>query len=83
MVKSIGAGIRKDCAILRVFASPYAAISVSYTHLDVYKRQEPGRTRELIFFSLKDKEENERLRIVDLPGYGYAKACLLYTSRCV
>ncbi len=35
---------------------------------------EPGRTRELIFFALKDKDENERLRIVDLPGYGYAKA---------
>ncbi len=35
---------------------------------------EPGRTREMIFFTLKDKEENERVRIVDLPGYGYAKA---------
>jgi GTP-binding protein len=35
---------------------------------------EPGRTRELIFFSLKDKEEAEYIRIVDLPGYGYARA---------
>ncbi len=35
---------------------------------------EPGRTREMIFFALKDKEENEIVRIVDLPGYGYAKA---------
>jgi GTP-binding protein len=31
--------------------------------------QTPGRTRELIFFSLAD-----RLQLVDLPGYGYAKA---------
>jgi GTP-binding protein len=30
---------------------------------------EPGRTRELNFFRMGD-----RLRIVDLPGYGYAKA---------
>ncbi len=30
---------------------------------------EPGRTRELNFFRLGDK-----LRLVDLPGYGYAKA---------
>lgn len=30
---------------------------------------EPGRTRELNFFRMSDK-----LRLVDLPGYGYAKA---------
>ncbi|WP_019959950.1 ribosome biogenesis GTP-binding protein YihA/YsxC [Woodsholea maritima] len=30
---------------------------------------DPGRTRELNFFNLSD-----RLRIVDLPGYGFAKA---------
>jgi GTP-binding protein len=30
---------------------------------------EPGRTREINFFRLGDK-----LRLVDLPGYGYAKA---------
>ncbi|MEZ5958764.1 MAG: ribosome biogenesis GTP-binding protein YihA/YsxC [Hyphomonadaceae bacterium] len=30
---------------------------------------EPGRTRELNFFRMSD-----RLRLVDLPGYGYAKA---------
>ncbi len=35
---------------------------------------EPGRTRELIFFSLKNSEDEEIVRIVDLPGYGYAKA---------
>ncbi|MAZ92298.1 MAG: YihA family ribosome biogenesis GTP-binding protein [Oceanicaulis sp.] len=31
---------------------------------------EPGRTRELNFFNVDDTD----LRIVDLPGYGYAKA---------
>ncbi len=31
---------------------------------------EPGRTRELNFFEVADSD----LRIVDLPGYGYAKA---------
>jgi len=31
---------------------------------------EPGRTRELNFFNV----EESQLRIVDLPGYGYAKA---------
>ncbi|WP_421924060.1 ribosome biogenesis GTP-binding protein YihA/YsxC [Maricaulis maris] len=31
---------------------------------------EPGRTRELNFFEVDDTD----LRIVDLPGYGYAKA---------
>ncbi|KAF0117869.1 MAG: GTP-binding protein [Hyphomonadaceae bacterium] len=35
---------------------------------------EPGRTRELIFFSLNDKVGAEYIRIVDLPGYGYARA---------
>jgi GTP-binding protein len=30
---------------------------------------EPGRTRELNFFRMRD-----RLRLVDLPGFGYAKA---------
>lgn len=35
---------------------------------------EPGRTRELIFFGLKDAAGEEVFRIVDLPGYGYARA---------
>ena len=34
--------------------------------------QTPGRTRQLIFFDLVYKAN--RLRLVDLPGYGYAKA---------
>jgi GTP-binding protein len=34
--------------------------------------QTPGRTRQLIFFDLK--YQSFKLRLVDLPGYGYAKA---------
>ena len=34
--------------------------------------QTPGRTRQLIFFELK--QHIAKLRLVDLPGYGYAKA---------
>ncbi len=34
--------------------------------------QTPGRTRQLIFFDLI--YQTNRLRLVDLPGYGYAKA---------
>ncbi len=34
--------------------------------------QTPGRTRQLIFFDLT--YQNDKLRLVDLPGYGYAKA---------
>ena len=34
--------------------------------------QTPGRTRQLIFFELS--HQLTKLRLVDLPGYGYAKA---------
>jgi GTP-binding protein len=37
---------------------------------------EPGRTRELNFFRMGD-----RLRLVDLPGYGYAKAAKVDIAR--
>ncbi|WP_020174306.1 ribosome biogenesis GTP-binding protein YihA/YsxC [Methyloferula stellata] len=34
----------------------------------------PGRTRELNFFALSGTVEAARLRLVDMPGYGYAAA---------
>ena len=37
----------------------------------MYKRQTPGRTQLINFFEL-----NENQRLVDLPGYGYAKVPL-------
>ena len=47
-------------------------ISVSYTHLDVYKRQ------DLIFE--RSKKENIKIPNFTIPLY---YSCLLYTSRCV
>ena len=35
----------------------------------------PGKTRLINFFAM-----NDVWTLVDLPGYGYAKICLLYTS---
>ena len=32
----------------------------------------PGRTQQLNFFALGGEAEHERLRLVDMPGYGYA-----------
>jgi GTP-binding protein len=34
----------------------------------------PGRTRELNFFALGGDGDNAKLRLVDMPGYGYAAA---------
>lgn len=34
----------------------------------------PGRTRELNFFALGGDVDNAKLRLVDMPGYGYAAA---------
>lgn len=34
----------------------------------------PGRTRELNFFGLGGDVKSARLRLVDMPGYGYAEA---------
>lgn len=33
----------------------------------------PGKTRLLIFFALSDQNGKEKLFLVDLPGYGYAR----------
>ena len=56
--------------------------AVSYTHLDVYKRQ---------LFQLETWKEYEAVLTQDLctflcvprPGDPMHKVCLLYTSRCV
>ena len=69
--------------------SPSTAWPVSYTHLDVYKRQENGVTgaqmqRGQETFAIHAK------KVVAAPGRGGAQwlsqsceGCLLYTSRCV
>ena len=50
--------------------------AVSYTHLDVYKRQEPFQSRVWVSFSAAPA-----LRIPCASGL--PATCLLYTSRCV
>ena len=63
-------------------ASPYAgdveANPVSYTHLDVYKRQEYARLN-LIAAGVRDAVQEAILSTVN-DNYD---DCLLYTSRCV
>ena len=49
--------------------------AVSYTHLDVYKRQAYDRKIPLIHLGITDP------RIA--PSEGHLELCLLYTSRCV
>jgi GTP-binding protein len=48
---------------------------VGHKHL-ARASNEPGRTREVNFFVL-----DERLRLVDLPGYGFARASKTATSK--
>ena len=50
--------------------------SVSYTHLDVYKRQVSTSVRASVVFQLAVSS-----RTTSMPGY--SSTCLLYTSRCV
>ena len=54
---------------------------VSYTHLDVYKRQKEGKNPLVI----DSKEPSLPLEdyIYNEVRYKSLKACLLYTSRCV
>ena len=50
----------------------YAQKAVSYTHLDVYKRQAAGLKKTMA------PRREDTIRTEDLPW-----ACLLYTARCV
>ena len=52
-------------------------VSVSYTHLDVYKRQAICYTKQL---TRRDLAEGIQLPVLTLEPY---RVCLLYTSRCV
>ena len=65
--------------------APHGAIAVSYTHLDVYKRQAGSHAIERQL--LKAVEEftqgtvqNDDITFVMVEKY---QCCLLYTSRCV
>ena len=70
-------------------------MAVSYTHLDVYKRQYlTRRSPEALMDLLREKEadwEAERRRLARMGAFlhnakdkmALAQTCLLYTSRCV
>ena len=56
--------------------------AVSYTHLDVYKRQ--IKAKENIYIEVSDMPESGMVgTAVTLPEGKVVQACLLYTSRCV
>ena len=68
---------------------------VSYTHLDVYKRQDKDSFEELYAnlapadpihfpgYAEKTAELAEKVGMPDAVKTGVCKICLLYTSRCV
>ena len=63
-----------SCVTLRAIEIP-----VSYTHLDVYKRQSKCRPHTHISISCvcRTTSSQRNLQLVSI------KSCLLYTSRCV
>ncbi len=52
---------------------------VSYTHLDVYKRQEQANEKA----KLKEERSDAKPAAAGLPQLAEGNFCLLYTSRCV
>ena len=78
MIMKQNAIIKREAAMKRD-----AIITVSYTHLDVYKRQEVGCgqgefLKVLSEFPVEVHGIEHDPHLVEL-----ARACLLYTSRCV
>ena len=56
--------------------------SVSYTHLDVYKRQVQAGDVLTDYDKLIDRQM-ERAAVSAVAGFAQIYGCLLYTSRCV
>ena len=54
-------------------------IPVSYTHLDVYKRQYVNATEGAIIYGIS----KSRIMVLASEAGAVYKVCLLYTSRCV
>ena len=81
-----GAPVGCACGCPRFDESP--AVPVSYTHLDVYKRQAQGHLERL--YTFKDFAQslafaNKVGAVAEAEGHhpDLYVACLLYTSRCV
>ena len=66
-------------------ASADALKPVSYTHLDVYKRQMLGETLAKLRDETDDTELVQAIEVVSrlLLPFAQSSVCLLYTSRCV
>ena len=90
-------GIEKICLLytskesdLRNVMEEYGTVasvkSVSYTHLDVYKRQDQclllacSQAVETIYAAAII---NGMFLTIDAGGFAFGSTCLLYTSRCV
>ncbi|WP_284117879.1 hypothetical protein [Streptomyces fragilis] len=71
-VSSFSSGFFAASAFFTTSSCWKPSASVSYTHLDVYKRQAPVRTRQA-----------GKWVAVDTDLVAGENGCLLYTSRCV
>ena len=87
--------ISKESVAIRCTRDLTAYIPVSYTHLDVYKRQELGLTLPLTMYVARHswasiaRDEGIPISVIS-EGMGHDSEsttqiylCLLYTSRCV
>ena len=80
--------MKKEMEQLNINFKILEMIAVSYTHLDVYKRQ--GK-QDLIYFSqhaVQKKQEDQKIEIRNYLNQSIklsdqSNDCLLYTSRCV
>ena len=71
---------------MRVTPCSEPAKAVSYTHLDVYKRQVDGAPigdADALQAAIAAHRVGDRIEVTWLDAAGERHTCLLYTSRCV
>ena len=68
-------------AVIQEAAALASLVPVSYTHLDVYKRQH--QSRAFIVAHLAFAEQHDQRPPVAIAHGMEFRVCLLYTSRCV
>ena len=91
----VDVSLRGAASIARRLQDPLAELvkidpksigAVSYTHLDVYKRQGQGHLAGWVIATVKRQLRQGTARVADLAGKHHPlqpDTCLLYTSRCV
>ena len=72
-----------DHGKLEEVSTPQALIAVSYTHLDVYKRQEEIFLNYVLFHRVNEEEIAQCRTYFRAEIGSRIQGCLLYTSRCV